>query len=193
MNAAIQPSDDNTPRSKPWLRQPNETPQAYQAYEVYRDTKAGERSQEIVADKLSKSRQLMARWSRNHAWISRCIAYDNYLTEIQSNSLASQIDYSTQAVARRHLATLDKALAVSDRGLQALLDKGQEVRPRDLVALAELAVTKQRLILGESTSRSESVVQAMSDDVLMARAREIVDVDPDDDIYDAEFDVEDTL
>ena len=61
----------------PWRRQSGESRQAYQAFEVYRDTPIrGRRSIRRTGHKLGKSRQLLERWSVKWRWVERCDRYD---------------------------------------------------------------------------------------------------------------------
>lgn len=62
-----------------WERQPRESSPAFEAFSIYRDM-GGERSIRAVAEKLHKSSQLLARWSRTLNWGERCRAYDNELS-----------------------------------------------------------------------------------------------------------------
>ena len=63
-----------------WQRQPAETNKAFEAFVVYRDL-GKERSLEAVARKLSKSSQLLKRWSAANNWVERAGTYDDYLAE----------------------------------------------------------------------------------------------------------------
>lgn len=62
----------------PWERQKGESPQAFEAFSIYRDmgSKRGLRS---VAQRLDKSFTLISRWSRTWEWVERARAYDNDL------------------------------------------------------------------------------------------------------------------
>jgi hypothetical protein len=57
-----------------------ESAQAYQAACAYFEMGA-DRSQEAVSEKLAKSRQLMSRWSAQHAWADRSREYDQALAQ----------------------------------------------------------------------------------------------------------------
>lgn len=74
---------------------PTESPQAYQAACEY-FSMGVERSQEDVARKLSKSRQLMGRWSAQHDWVERAAEYDQAMQ-----------DEAAQERTKRYLADLE--------------------------------------------------------------------------------------
>ncbi len=60
---------------RPYERRDNEGPEAFEAFTIYRDMGL-DRSLVRVAAQLSKSEQLMARWSGTHEWVKRIRAYD---------------------------------------------------------------------------------------------------------------------
>lgn len=59
----------------PWEKRPSESIEAYLAFVVYRDLDPEQRSQRRVAQKLSKSTRLIARWSTENDWVERAEAY----------------------------------------------------------------------------------------------------------------------
>jgi hypothetical protein len=60
---------------RPWDRQPNESPKAFEAFAIYRDM-ACQRSLAAAGWKLHKSRSLLSRWSAAHGWVKRVAAWD---------------------------------------------------------------------------------------------------------------------
>ena len=60
---------------EPWAQQPEESAQAFQAFAAYRDM-GPKRSTAKVAQKLSKSKALMDRWSSRWRWVRRTEMYD---------------------------------------------------------------------------------------------------------------------
>ena len=52
----------------PWERQKGETPQAFEAFSIYRDM-GSSRSTAKVGRKLGKSKNLMDRWSSRWEWV----------------------------------------------------------------------------------------------------------------------------
>lgn len=80
-------------QSKPiWHRiesrdgQRGESAEAYEAARLYFEM-AANRSQEAVAQKLSKSRQLLGRWSTKWNWAERAAAYDQHLHDERERDL----------------------------------------------------------------------------------------------------------
>lgn len=60
---------------RPWDRRPSETPQAFEAFALYRDMGQG-RTIERVARILDKHHTNVAKWSARHDWVARAAAFD---------------------------------------------------------------------------------------------------------------------
>lgn len=67
-------------QSKLWERQENESPQAYEAFVVYRDLGVG-RTFTAVAEKLRKSVSLIRRWKDAWNWETRADCWDRAIAE----------------------------------------------------------------------------------------------------------------
>jgi len=63
-----------------WEKYSEETPQAYEAFTVYRDLGAG-RTFTAVAEKLHKSCSLIRRWKEKWFWEERAAAWDKNITD----------------------------------------------------------------------------------------------------------------
>ena len=63
---------------KSWERQPKETAQAFEAFDLYCKMGA-ERSLRKVEQQLNKSHALIGRWSSTWSWQKRSRDYDNEL------------------------------------------------------------------------------------------------------------------
>ena len=90
----------------PWRRQSGESRQAYQAFEVYRDTPIrGGRSLRRTARKLGKSRQLLERWSVKWRWVERCDRYDFALDRLRvARHVAELCDRAAREAREREAA-----------------------------------------------------------------------------------------
>lgn len=71
-----------TPDIKPWDRRKGETQQAHAALKAYLDM-GEERNLVALAFKLKRSRQLMSRWSAEHDWVARAVAFDGHMAGIE--------------------------------------------------------------------------------------------------------------
>lgn len=125
-----------------WERQPRESPEAWEAFLLYRDwdtlltdeerKQYGKRSVRAVARKLSKSDTLIKRWSSNWEWGKRCEAYSNFLQQEERKQLLKDRRKSNKFwINASHL--------MANIGLEAL----QKIDPSDLSVKETLELMKQ--------------------------------------------------
>lgn len=104
-----------------WERRQGESAKAYQAFVIYRDLGA-ERSTSKVAQKLSKSEQLIRRWSAKHEWQQRVEAWDaeqqSHADEVLLKTLSDTIAEEREALIRRELADFEHMLELYDQAMQ---------------------------------------------------------------------------
>jgi hypothetical protein len=67
-------------------RLPAESPQAFEAYKVYRDMGPG-RSRKLVGERLGKDVSLMSRWQGRHSWVERARERDEYIDSIKQQAI----------------------------------------------------------------------------------------------------------
>lgn len=146
---------------KPWEPQEGESAPAYQAFAEYRDL-GGERSLESVARILSKSSQLLKRWSARWKWVERSQAYDAHMDSLEQKAREKALTRKAEDWATKELemASLlyDKAKSMLSFPLAKQVTKdGQTVvmpadwRMRDAAAIAEAGIKMERLARGQST------------------------------------------
>lgn len=148
---------------KPWEPKTGESPPAYQAFAEYRDL--GEsRSLEAVARLLSKSSQLLKRWSAKWSWVERVKAYDAHMDEIEQRGREKALTKKAEDWATRELEMAgllyDKAKAMlafplartKSRDGQTIVEPA-DWRMRDAASIAEAGVKMERLARGEATDR----------------------------------------
>jgi hypothetical protein len=94
---------------EPWERLTEETPQAFQAFAVYRDLGLT-RSAAKVAKELGKSQTIISRWSSANSWVIRAEMWDREQDRVR---LLAQVEESRR-MGERHadlgVKLLDKAL-----------------------------------------------------------------------------------
>lgn len=123
---------------KPWERQKGESAPAYEAFVAYRDMGA-ERSLQAVAQKLSKSKQLMSRWSRAWNWQERIRAWDN---ELEKEARAKAVK-DRRAMAERHIGI---AMQLQKKALEALAGlEVEDMSPKDIKEYIKMATDLERL------------------------------------------------
>lgn len=121
-----------------WERQQGESPQAYEAFAIYRDMGPG-RNLRTVAEQLSKSLPLIKRWSREKSWGERCRAYDNHVDEkARQTALRKYKNMRTRHIGIA-LQLQEKAIAE----LQNLPDGS--LTPKDIIQFIDRATELERL------------------------------------------------
>jgi len=131
-----------------WERQPDESPQAFAAFTLYRDG-GYQRSCVKVAQELGKSRTLINRWSSRHGWVSRARAYDQHadrewqLELLQRRREAARRNADLARVAFQRVA---KALASLNAG---------EMDAQAIAQLINSASKLEQLALGGPTATVE--------------------------------------
>lgn len=120
---------------KAWERQPEEGPEAFEAFQAYRDMPLP-RSIRNCAVNLGKSDTLIGRWSSAHQWQHRILAYDRHICRasnqrIQLGSAEMRTRLITQSmniqaqVARRVVGMTEQEIA--------------KMKPTECVAMLRLA------------------------------------------------------
>jgi hypothetical protein len=118
---------------------PNESAKAYAAFVAYAEM-GSQRSQEAVSQQLSKSRQIISRWSAQHRWQERVRQYDAAVLEEHNAALRAKRNQEIERL--RQDALLDaKTLRQLGRGLSARLGetikdmKAGDIEPKHVAAL----------------------------------------------------------
>lgn len=125
----------------PWLRTPDESARAFEAFEAYRDLGPA-RSTAKVAQALGKSKALMDRWSARHAWAVRVEAFD---------AEESRLWQLERTRARRE--TADRQARIAGQVLEAVAARlrtldVEQLSPADLVRWLDVASKVERAALG---------------------------------------------
>lgn len=149
--------------TKPWERQEGESVKAYEAFQCYLNL--GEtRSQRLVSEQLSKSRQLISRWSANYQWVERVAAYEN---DLQRQVHAEAVKKARQ-MADRHISI---AMKMQQKALQALKEMDpRDIDPKNLVAFIREATKLER------ENRTEIVKDTNPDTGAEAASSSLADV-----------------
>lgn len=131
-----------------WERQENESPQAFEAFAEYRNM-GNDRSLAKVAERLGKSTPLMERWSRTHRWVARVEAW----TDEQDRQTRENLSKGVTAMRKNHADIATAMLVKAAKALQRL--PAEEMAPRDIATLVDVAAKLERLSRGEATERTE--------------------------------------
>jgi hypothetical protein len=103
---------------KPWLRRPNETSVAYEAFRIYLNL-GPQRTLPKVCEEVSKSRQLITLWSSKHDWVERVRSFDVHLAEASTDGMVHQLTQSRD----KNLALMDKLRGLLNDRLDIFIEK----------------------------------------------------------------------
>jgi hypothetical protein len=126
----------------PWERQSGESPQAFEAFAVYRDLGAS-RSVAKVARELGKSTTLLFRWSKHYTWVMRATAYDRE----QDRLFLAEQRQARRDIARRHARVAQAFLGKAVARLQSL--DPRELTPGELLRYFQVAAEIERKTVGD--------------------------------------------
>lgn len=129
---------------EPWERQDGETPKQFEAFVVYRDM-GEERSLSKVAQHLSKTKQLLTRWSSANNWVERCAAWDREQDRILRQEQIKDI----KKMRKRHADVANAMIGAATKGLKELLKHPEEMKPNDVARLVEVASKLERISRGD--------------------------------------------
>lgn len=127
---------------KPWERLDKESTVAYDAFKVYRDM-GNERSLAKVGAQLGKSTALMERWSAQHDWQKRVLAWDDEIERVASEDLMKEI-------AKMRARQRKQALKMQLKGMN-LLDGFNvgDAKLGEVVSLLKLGMEQERIAMGD--------------------------------------------
>ncbi len=133
-----------------------ESSKAFAAFNLYLNL-GPQRSLAAVAQKLSKSGQLLKRWSTKFEWPARVQAYDAHLAVVEREAAealaranAAEREKRKQQVREDEWEIRTEALAAGREALKRFYEKGKGATLGDIARMLELASTMGRLSTGLS-------------------------------------------
>ena len=144
-----------------WERQPCDTPKSWAAFQIYRDA-GPDRSTFNIAEKVGVKPKLLLRWSGRYAWVLRTDAYDNHLSMIKQDMVQKALAVRFQAEAEATAKVIADAKKIVMHDLEVLVRRAEDPEMKDelllnhktTVALMDRVVMLERIITGQSTSKS---------------------------------------
>ncbi|MFP3153114.1 hypothetical protein LQZ18_01525 [Lachnospiraceae bacterium ZAX-1] len=134
---------------EPWERQEEEGARAFQAFVAYRDMGAS-RNLKKVAEKCNKTIYIINRWSSEHKWGRRSLAWDDEQDRLARAALAK----GRTAMLKNHADIATAMLVKALKGLKGLPEK--DLNARDITSMVDIASKLERLSRGEATERVEN-------------------------------------
>lgn len=137
----------STSTPKPWERQPNETPKAFDAFSVFRDLDPQTRSGVIVAERLGKSYSLMQKWSQKYGWVARAAAWDEEKDRVKREAEQKAQIEDIKKMRKRHTAVAVKMIETAEAALKVI--DPADVKPADVTRLMDSATKIERISRGD--------------------------------------------
>ena len=128
--------------NEPWERQEGESTKAFEAFCIYREMGLN-RSIRKVAEELSKSETLMARWSGNYNWVERAAQWDAEQDRVVRQQQLDDI----KKMRKRH-ADLAEAMLIK-AGKALLRIPVDEIKAGDITRMLDIATKVERISRGD--------------------------------------------
>src|SRR3954469_1911457 len=137
-------------------QQPRESSKAFAAFNLYLSL-GPQRSLAAVAQKLSKSGQLLKRWSRKFEWPARVQAYDGHLAIVEREAAEALARANAAEREKRKQKVLDEewelhndAIRAAKVALERFHERGKGATLGDAARMLEIASKLGRLSSGLS-------------------------------------------
>src|ERR1035437_4454267 len=142
---------------------PKESAKAFAAFSLYLNLGA-ERSLAAVAQKVSKSEQLLKRWSAKFDWPARVAAHGAHYAIIEREAVeavargkAAEWEKRESELRETEWAMHERAIAAAKRGLDAYMEKDKVyANLADIARMLEIASKLGRLATGLDKSNGET-------------------------------------
>lgn len=148
-----------------WERQPQDSNESWPYFRAYRDltgTRQLRRVRLAVTGATAPPMEQLKEWYDAHGWKERVAAYDAHMDALFQEEKEALLKQSARDMAAEHLAIVQDAAEIAQRGLEALVQAAREneavglLKPGELIKLMEAAIKLGRLVKGEATERGES-------------------------------------
>jgi hypothetical protein len=126
---------------KPWEQRDGESPQAFEAFSLYR-SQGVKRSHVKVAHELGKSSTIVSRWSSRHGWIDRVRAYDAVISK-------EVVEDEKDAIVRMNRRHINESHKLQELVLQRIGKiRPEALSPTDVARWLDIAVKIERKCMG---------------------------------------------
>lgn len=133
-------------KKKIWERLDKETPKQYEAFCVYRDL-GTDRSLRAVSEKLSKSEQLIKRWSAKNNWVYRSAEWDDEKERTEREIARKEMEKEIRLMRKRQAETGKYMQVKAMRALSKLPD--EEMKAGEISKLIDVGAKLERTARGD--------------------------------------------
>lgn len=147
--------------SHPWDPLPDETPPAFKAFCIFRDSPSEEQSHRAISLKIYgslKERQRISQWSARYRWADRTKAYIQHNADLEQAAIQAALLEERKQAARERLETGRLAVRKVRERLEAIGAENDALPAGVLAALLKAGADLARIEDGESTDRVEGVL-----------------------------------
>lgn len=147
--------------SRPWLRQPFDTDQAWALFSQWLLSPAP-RSLSELARQSRWTVGAIESLAWEYGWKERAAAWDAHLDSIRFQTVQAELEESARAVAKRHGKAARQVVELAAGELGKLLAAAKStdgiglLRPADVLRFLTEGAKLERLVIGEVTERTES-------------------------------------
>lgn len=156
-----------------WERLDAESPEAYEAFSIYRDDDTTLRSLPRVSRKLSKSLTLIKRWSAKHDWIYRAREYDKHID-------AKALREAETAIAKMRARHIKIGQMLQEKGIKVITsldDKNKlldDLEPADAIRMITEGVKLEAARATEELAAHKPAQQATAEEEALAKLDDIL-------------------
>lgn len=126
----------------PWERQDGESPQAWRAFQAFRDL-GQDRTIRAAAERIDRSRATLVKYSMDFAWMDRAAAWDR-----EQDRQAQKAQLAAIKRMRKTHADLGSAMLVkAAKALKSLSD--DEIKAGDISRMVEVGSKLERIARGD--------------------------------------------
>ncbi len=136
-----------TPTPKPWERQPNETPRAFDAFTKYRDLEPYDRSAAKVADMIGKSASNIEQLCTRNNWVERVAEWDNEQDRIKREAAQKEQVMAIKKMRELHTKVAEKMINKANEALDQI--SPDEIKPSDITKLIDIGAKLERISRGD--------------------------------------------
>ena len=130
------------PDTTPWERQDGESPQAWAAFQAFRDL-GQDRTLRAAAEKIGRSRSTLTRYSMEFTWVDRAAAWDR-----EQDRQAQKAQLAEIKKMRKTHADLGSAMLVkAAKALKRIPD--DEIKAGDISRMVEVGSKLERIARGD--------------------------------------------
>lgn len=156
-------SDDSR---QPWDPQEGETPAAFEAFCLYRDSEPAEQNLKSVSARhfhtTGEAHRRIRDWSAKYHWVARALAWVEHKNEQEQAAIQAALLEERKQAARERLETGRLAVRKVRERLEAIGAENDALPPGVLAALLKAGADLARIEDGESTERVDQTMRMIS-------------------------------